>query len=77
MRRALLFVCSLLSAVLSSMAQRFPHFAPVNPNATAEARTLLERLYTTVDEGHIMSGRHPRLWCQLASQLLAAKENGR
>ena len=58
MPRALLFVCSLLSAVLSSMAQPFPHFTPVNPNATAEARTLLERLYTTVDEGHIMSGLH-------------------
>lgn len=34
------------------------HFAPVNPNATEEAKILLERLYKTVDDGQIISGLH-------------------
>lgn len=31
---------------------------PVNPNATPEARELLNRLYNTVEEGKIISGLH-------------------
>ena len=31
---------------------------PVNPNATPEAKGLLEMLYRTVDEGKIISGLH-------------------
>lgn len=38
--------------------QPFTHFAPVNANATPEARELLERLYKTVDDGKIISGLH-------------------
>lgn len=34
------------------------HFLPVNPNATTEARALLEHLYATVDSGCIISGLH-------------------
>lgn len=34
------------------------HHKPVNPNATPEAKALLERLYKSVDEGKIISGLH-------------------
>lgn len=40
MPRIITLLCVLFSAILGSMAQPFPHYAPVNPNATAEARTL-------------------------------------
>lgn len=33
-------------------------YAPVNTNATPEARALLQRLYKTVEEGKIISGLH-------------------
>lgn len=33
-------------------------FAPVNPNATPEARELLSRLYKSVEDGKIISGLH-------------------
>ncbi|KAA6324490.1 hypothetical protein EZS27_026192, partial [termite gut metagenome] len=31
------------------------HYAPVNPNATPEAKALLAMLYRSVDEGKIIS----------------------
>ena len=34
------------------------HPSPINPNATKEARELLHRLYTNVDNGKIISGLH-------------------
>lgn len=37
-------------------AQR--HFSPVNPQATPEAKALLEHLYQSVDQGKIISGLH-------------------
>ncbi len=41
-----------------TQAITFPHFAPCNPSATPEAAALLERLYTSVDSGYIISGLH-------------------
>ena len=35
-----------------------PGIAPVNPNATPEAKALLAMLYKTVDEGNIISAQH-------------------
>lgn len=50
---------SLLFVILFSHLVTFAqHPAPVNPNTTKEARELLERLYTTVDNGQIISGLH-------------------
>lgn len=34
------------------------HYAPVNPNATPEAKALLAMLYRSVDEGKIISAQH-------------------
>lgn len=50
----MLFV--LMFSSTESIAQT--HFQPVNPNATPEAKALLERLYATVDSGKIISGLH-------------------
>lgn len=58
MTRLLTLFAALFTAALTALAQPFPHFRPTNPNATAEAQALLERLYTTVDEGRILSGLH-------------------
>ncbi len=46
----------LLAAVTISCSDRYPE--PVNPNASPEARELLELLYRSVDEGKIISGLH-------------------
>lgn len=48
----------LCTALLSFSACSPKHPAPVNPNATPEAKALLERLYQTVDNGQIISGLH-------------------
>lgn len=58
MQRLRLIATALMMFALpiGMMAQK--HFAPVNPNATKEARELLERLYTSRDEGKIISGLH-------------------
>lgn len=56
--KQLIVLLLLLIATTTAFAQPFKHYAPTNPNASAEARALLERLYTSVDEGHIISGLH-------------------
>lgn len=56
LRAALLAL--ILSAGAFNTLQAAKHYAPVNPDATPEARALLERLYTSVDEGKIISGLH-------------------
>lgn len=48
----------LLASCSSPSTVESKHYAPVNPNATPEAKALLERLYTSVDEGKIISGLH-------------------
>ena len=46
------------SILLSSCTYVSKYPAPVNPNATPEAKALLNRLYKTVDEGKIISALH-------------------
>lgn len=46
----------LFSAI--AVAQPFRHYAPVNKNADKKTCALLERLYTSVDNGKVMSGLH-------------------
>lgn len=61
MRKALFVSVAIGVALLvASCSQTNPkaHFVPVNPNATPEAKALLESLYTSVDEGKIISGLH-------------------
>lgn len=48
----------LLMLSVCAGAQGHKSYAPVNPNATKEAKDLLERLYKSVDEGKIISGLH-------------------
>lgn len=48
----------LLLLAICAMAQPYPHYEPVNPGTNSAARDLLERLYTSVDEGKIISGLH-------------------
>lgn len=48
----------ILSAFISASAVAQKHFAPVNANATPEAKELLESLYTSRDAGKILSGLH-------------------
>lgn len=56
MKKLLLIV--LLAACANMNAQPFKHYKPVNKNADKNTCELLERLYTIVDEGKIMSGLH-------------------
>lgn len=56
MKRLSFIFCSIF--ICCAMNAQTRHYAPVNPNATLEARTLLERLYRNVDEGKIVSGQH-------------------
>lgn len=48
----------LCTALLTFSACTPKHPAPVNPNATPEAKALLEQLYQTVENGQIISGLH-------------------
>ena len=48
----------LLAIMLISCTGQSKYPAPVNPNATPEAKALLTRLYKTVDEGKIISALH-------------------
>jgi len=50
----MLLLCLLLAACQTQT--KYP--APVNPNATPEAKALLHRLYQSVDEGKIISAQH-------------------
>jgi len=54
--KTLLFAASCL--LLVPCAAQSKHYAPVNKNATPEARALLESLYQSVDEGKILSAQH-------------------
>lgn len=56
MKRCLSLV--LLTLGLMCAGAQNKHFAPVNKNATPEAKQLLESLYQSVDEGKIISGLH-------------------
>lgn len=48
----------LLLLVISTTVAQYKHYSPVNPNADSATCQLLERLYQTVDDGHIYSGLH-------------------
>ncbi|MBR6369452.1 MAG: glycosyl hydrolase family 26 [Bacteroidaceae bacterium] len=52
----MLSVLCVITLTAYSCANNYPK--PVNPNATPEAKSLLEMLYRTVDEGKIISGLH-------------------
>jgi len=56
--KKILTTIAIVFLIFSASAQTPSHFAPVNPNATPEARELLERLYKSVDDGKILSGLH-------------------
>lgn len=56
--RNILFAAVASLAILSGCSSENSYPEPVNPNATPEARELLNSLYRSVDEGKIISGLH-------------------
>jgi mannan endo-1,4-beta-mannosidase len=49
---------AIVCALLLSCSPESKYPKPVNPNATPEAKALLDRLYKSVDEGKIISAQH-------------------
>lgn len=60
MKKIILMIAMLAGLLTATgmMAQPFPHFKPVNPNANDATKDLLEQLYKTVDDNKILSGLH-------------------
>ena len=53
-----IFFIAFLCLLLMACKQNSAYYAPVNPNATTEAKALLSSLYRTVEEGKIISALH-------------------